>query len=68
MQPGPIALRAGPGFEEESLETQVWLDFAVSCGYLEVNEQERLSKIYASIIGTLVGMITHADKWTIKKR
>ena len=52
--------------EGEAAETQVWLEFAVKCEYLEIEEGRELYRLYASIIGTIVGMINHADKWILK--
>ena len=51
--------------EGEAAETQVWLEFAVECGYLDAAQARELYRTYASTIGTLVGMIHHADKWII---
>jgi four helix bundle protein len=51
--------------EADSAETQVWLEFAVRCGYLSRNEGASLYEIYASIIGTLVGMINHSSSWVL---
>ena len=51
--------------EAEAAETQIWLEFAVAIGYLPRDEAAALYKIYDQIIGTLVGMIHHADSWTI---
>ncbi|MBV7330605.1 four helix bundle protein [Chloroflexi bacterium TSY] len=53
--------------EGEAAETQVWLEFAVECDYVEAPKARKLYRTYASIIGTLVGMIHHANKWTIPK-
>src|SRR5262245_37948616 len=51
--------------ESEAAETQVWLEFAVKCGYLHRDEASDLSKTYDAILGTLVGMINHPDTWVI---
>ena len=53
--------------ETEAAETQVWLQFAAACGYLSANEATRLRAAYDEIIATLVGMITHPEKWTPNK-
>jgi four helix bundle protein len=52
--------------ETEAAETQVWLEFAVKCGYLNRSDAAKLYRSYDSLIAKLVGMITHADKWAIK--
>src|SRR5437762_9858457 len=41
--------------ESEAAETQVWLEFAVKCGYLKRETARELYKIYDEIIGTVVG-------------
>src|SRR5690349_10600540 len=51
--------------EGEAAETQVWLDFAVGCGYATAEQIRELHTNYASIIGTLVGMINHPETWII---
>lgn len=53
--------------EGEAAETQVWIEFAVDCGYLDATEARELYRSYANILASLVGMIHHADKWTIPK-
>lgn len=52
--------------ETEAAETQVWLEFAVKCGYVPRELPAELYKAYDEIICTIVGMINHADTWTIK--
>lgn len=54
--------------ESEAAETQVWLEFAVECGYLPREEARKLYKSYAGIIATLVGMINHPETWVINPR
>ena len=51
--------------EAEAAETQVWLEFALKCGYLEKNEFEKLFNQYDNIIGKLVNMSRRPDQWTI---
>ena len=53
--------------EGEVAETQVWLEFAVGCGYLKPEEARDLYKDYAGILKTIVGMINHPDTWTINR-
>ena len=50
--------------ESEAAETQVWIQFAVRCGYLERDPAGALYQPYNQILATLVGMIKHADAWT----
>ena len=51
--------------ESEAAETQVWLEFAVKSGYLSREEASALYKTYDDIFKTIVGMINHADSWTL---
>lgn len=53
--------------EAEAAETQVWLQFAVSCQYLQAEQARGLYRTYDSIIATVVGMITHPETWIITK-
>ena len=50
--------------EGEAAETQSWILFAVSCGYLEAEKGRPLYSEYDEIIGKLVNMITSPDDWT----
>jgi len=52
--------------EAEAAETQVWLEFAVKCGYLARTPAADLYRSYEKIIRSLVGMIQHSDQWAIK--
>ncbi len=47
--------------ETEAAETQVWLEFAVKCGYLNRDDGRSLYGTYDEIIATIVGMITHPE-------
>src|ERR1700745_2486188 len=49
--------------EGEAAETQVWIEFAVKCGYLNRDKAEGLYRTYDEILRTLVGMITHPETW-----
>ena len=51
--------------EAEAAETQVWIQFAVRCGYLDRATGGALYRRYDRIIATLVSMITHPEVWTI---
>ncbi len=56
--------------ETEAAETQVWLEFAVKCGYLPAESTRQLYREYDSVLRTIVGMINHPETWVIasKKR
>src|SRR5438874_2297874 len=45
--------------EGEAAETQVWLEFAVKCGYVNRDQAAPLYQDYDAILGTIVGMINH---------
>jgi four helix bundle protein len=49
--------------EGEAAETQVWITFAVKCGYMSREEANTIYPIYNQIIRTLVGMINHPETW-----
>lgn len=51
--------------EGEAAESQVWIEFAVRCGYLDKSEARPLYETYSRVIQTLVGMINHAETWII---
>ena len=53
--------------ETEAAETQVWLEFAVKCGYVPRDKAAVLYKQYDEILATIVGMILHCDTWIIPK-
>jgi len=54
--------------ESEAAETQVWLEFAVKCGYLAHDTGKTLYQEYNLIINTLVGMINHPETWIIESK
>ena len=51
--------------EVEATETQVWLEFAVKCGYLEGATGRELYATYDKILGKLVSMIRRPEHWVI---
>ncbi len=51
--------------EAEAAETQTWLEFAVACGYLSLEQGEDMNQLYDKVIGTLVGMINHSETWVL---
>jgi four helix bundle protein len=50
--------------EGEAAETQVHIEIASLCGYLDGASFQRLDDIYDKIIGQLVNMAEHPEKWT----
>ena len=51
--------------ESEACETQVWLEFANRCNYLNATTTDKLDTTYNQIISQLVRMIDEADKWLV---
>ncbi len=52
--------------EAEAAETQVWIELAQRCGYLNANQAQQLSREYDGILAQLVAMIDGADRWIIR--
>jgi four helix bundle protein len=52
--------------ESEACETQVWIEFASRCQYLDDATKDELDKVYDQILSQLVRMIDESDKWLIK--
>ncbi len=48
----------------EATETQVWLDFAESCGYLSAQRRTELREGYEEVGRMLGGMIAHPEKFS----
>jgi four helix bundle protein len=54
--------------EGEACETQVWIELAERCGYLDENVALELDRAYDVVIKQLVRMIDDPDKWLITER
>jgi four helix bundle protein len=52
--------------EAEAAETEVWLELAVRCGYLDETRRRELEQEYEHIMGKLVTMLSHPDQWAIR--
>ena len=52
--------------EAEAAETEVWLEMAVRCGYLDQSKSAVLEQHYEHILGKLIIMMSHPDQWTIR--
>jgi four helix bundle protein len=55
------------GAESEAAETQVWIEFAVRCGYLTAKEGRELHRTYNRIIGKLVKMQNKPEPWLLPR-
>lgn len=53
--------------EGEAAETQVWLDYAIACKYINEQIYKELYDKYDYILAMLVKMILNPQQWTIKK-
>jgi four helix bundle protein len=51
--------------EAESAESQVWLDYCLECEYISESVHQKLFNDYENIIGKIVNMISHPEKWSI---
>lgn len=49
--------------EGEAAETQTWLDFSLSCNYIDQFDYTELDEVYEHIIGKLVNMSFQQEKW-----
>ncbi|HSI72088.1 MAG TPA: four helix bundle protein [Fimbriimonas sp.] len=49
--------------EAEAYETQVWLDMAVRCGYIEERTRDEFCERYDGLLRGLSGMIHPAEDW-----
>ena len=47
----------------EATETQVWLDFALDCGYISKKDRDRLTASYEEVGRMLSGMIANPQKF-----
>jgi four helix bundle protein len=50
--------------EAEAAETQVWLEFAIECGYIDQQTHDQLYGKYEKILGKLVTMALQPEKWS----
>ena len=54
--------------ETEAAETQMWIEFAVACEYLDRDLAADLYRAYDGILGTIVGMINHPETWVLSRQ
>jgi four helix bundle protein len=50
--------------EGEAAETQVWLDYALACNYIEKESHFKLSDKYDHIIAMIVNISNNPGNWT----
>ena len=51
--------------ESEAAETQVWMEVARDCGYITDAEFDEIFDNYDEILGQLVNMAAHPEKWCV---
>ncbi len=49
--------------EAEAAETQTWLEFSWQCEYIDMDTYKRLNEKYNHVLGKLVNMSLHPEKW-----
>ena len=49
--------------DAEASETQVWIDFALDCGYLSKENHDRLTEGYEEVGRMLYGMMSNPEKF-----
>jgi four helix bundle protein len=54
--------------EAEAGESQVWVEFAAECGYVDKADAKRMIDEYDLLLKTIIAIIAHADKWVIKTK
>ncbi|MBC8402735.1 MAG: four helix bundle protein [Candidatus Marinimicrobia bacterium] len=54
--------------EAEAAETITWLDFALSCQYIDNKTHQSLSTDYDFIIGKLVRIISNPTPWLLERK
>ena len=50
----------------EATETQVWLDFALDCGYMSQTNRDRLTASYEEVGRMLSSMIANPQKFALR--
>ncbi len=50
--------------EGEAAETQVWLDYALACKYIDLQLHDDLNDKYDHIIAMIVKMINNPENWS----
>lgn len=53
--------------EAEAAETQVWIEYAVKCDYLDRETGKQLHHDYDNLIGKLVTMANRPKPWLLQK-
>jgi four helix bundle protein len=51
--------------EAEAAETQVWIEFAITCGYLDAEVGQEIFHQYRVILAAATRLISQADAWVV---
>ena len=51
--------------DAEAAETQVWIEFALKCGYFSSEQAAHFDKCYENIQGKIVNMLTRPEQWSL---
>lgn len=51
--------------EGEAAETQVWLDYALACQYINENIHQSIYDQYDHIISMIITMVINPEKWQL---
>ena len=54
--------------EAEAAETQAWLEYAATHGYLDAETASKANEYYEEILRMIVAMIASPEKWCVGKR
>ena len=54
--------------DAEATETQVWLDFALDCGYMSQTDHDRLTRDYEEVGKMLFGMMANPKASRLRNR
>lgn len=54
--------------ETEAAATQVWIEFAVLCGYLDAEMGQELHHEYQQVLADLARLIEHSAAWVVNAK
>jgi four helix bundle protein len=54
--------------EAEAAETQVWIEYAVKCEYLDRAAGEKIHQCCNNVIGKLVNMANQPEPWVLRRK
>ncbi len=51
----------------EANETQVWIELATRCRYLDLEKAVSINRLYDHILAQLTSMMNHSNRWVLNK-